>query len=92
MSDADGFQNHSFGSFVGFGLDHNHLLEGGSDAHEAVASLTLISRGVYDILVAYVGNIGGGNRSVPGHVGRSNGDGSAQGSHATERPNNNKVI
>ena len=85
VGNADGLVDHAFGSFVGFGLDHDHLLEGGGDAHEAVAGVPLVSGGVDDILAVQMGNVGGGNRSVPGHIGSGDGNGSAQGSNDFHR-------
>ena len=81
MSNADGLQDHGLGGLVGLGLDHDHLLEGGGDAHEAGRSLPLVGGGVDDILAVQVAHVGGGHRPVPGHVGGGDGDGSAQGRH-----------
>ena len=81
VGNADGLQHNGLGSLVGLGLDHDHLLEGGGDAHEAVGSVPLLGGGVHDILAVQVADVGGGHRSVPGHIGRGDGNGSAQGSH-----------
>ena len=81
VRDTDGFQHHTFGSLVGLGLDHNHLLEGGGDAHEAVGGGPLVGGGVDDILAVQVAHVGGGHGSVPGHIGGSNRDGSTQRGH-----------
>ena len=81
VGNADGFQHNGLGSLVGLGLDHDHLLEGGGDAHEAVGSVPLLGGGVHDILAVQVAHVGGGHGPVPGHVGGGDGDGSAQGSH-----------
>ena len=85
VGNADGLVNHTLGGLVGLGLDHDHLLEGGGDAHEAVAGLPLVSGGVDDILAVQMCHIGGGHGAVPGHVGGGDGDGSAQGSHNFHR-------
>ena len=81
VGNADGLQHHRLGSLVGLGLDHDHLLEGGGDAHEAVAGVALIGGGVDDIFAVQMAHIGGGHGPVPGHIGRGNGNGSAQGGH-----------
>ena len=78
---TDALVDDVLGSLIGFGLDHDHLLKGGSDAHEAVAGISLLGRGVDDILTIQVCHIGGGNGTIPRHIRRSNGNGSAQRSH-----------
>ncbi len=81
VGNADGFVDDILGSLLGFRFDHDHLLEGGGDAHEAVAGLPLVGGGVNDILTVQVRHIGGSHRAVPGHVGAGDGDGSAQRGH-----------
>ena len=81
MGDPDALVDDVFGGFLGLGLDHDHLLKCGRDAHEAVGSIPLVGGGVDDILAVQVGDVGGGHGAVPGNVGAGNGDGSAQGRH-----------
>ena len=85
VSHTDGLVDDGLGSFLGLGLDHDHLLEGGGDAHEAVAGLPLVGGGVDDILAVQVGNVGGSHRAVPGHIRASDGDGSTQGGYDLHR-------
>ena len=49
-----------------------------ADLSRATIGEVLLVAQFHHILAAYIGNIGSGNRSVPGHIGASDGDGSAQ--------------
>ena len=81
VGDPDALVDDVLGGFLGLGLDHDHLLEGGGDAHETVGGVPLVGGGVDDILAVQMGDVGGGHGAVPGNVGAGNGDGSAQGRH-----------
>ena len=85
MGHTDALVDDVLGSLVSLGLDHDHLLEGGSDADEEVASFTLFSGGVDDVAIAQVSHIGGSNGAIPGNIGRCDSDGSAQGSDDLNR-------
>ena len=78
VGNTDALQHDIFGSLVGLGLDHDHLLEGGGDAHEAVAGSPLVSGGVDNILTIQVSHVGGSHGAIPGDIRGCNSDGSAQ--------------
>ena len=81
VGDPDALVDDVLGGFLGLGLDHDHLLKCGRDAHEAVGSVPLVGGGVDDILAVQMGDVGGGHGTVPGNVGAGNGDRSAQRRH-----------
>ena len=81
VGDPDALVDDVLGGFLGLGLDHDNLLEGGGDAHEAVGGVPLVGGGVDDILAVQMGDVGGGHGTVPRDVGAGNGDGSAQRRH-----------
>ena len=69
MGQLDALHEDVFLDFVGLRLDHDDLLVGRRDGHEALAGVALILRGVDDILAVQIADIGGRGRAVPGNVG-----------------------
>ena len=78
VRDADAFENDILRRFLGLGLDHDDLLEGGGDADKAVGGIALVCRGVDNIFTAHIGDVGGGDGAVPGDVGAGDGNGRAE--------------
>ena len=78
MGDPDALVDDVLGRFLGLGLDHDDLLEGGGNAHEAVSGVALIGGGVDDVFAADISDVRGGDGAVPGDIGAGDGDGRAQ--------------
>ena len=68
MGKLDALHEDVFFDFVCLGFDHDDLLMGRRDGHEALAGVALVLRGVDDILAVEIADIGGRGRSVPGNV------------------------
>ena len=69
MGQLDALHEDVFLDLVRFRLDHDDLLVGRSNGHEALAGVALVLRGVDDILAVQIADIGGRSRAVPGNVG-----------------------
>ena len=85
MGNADALQHNGLRRFIGFRLDHNHLLKGGCNGHKTTGGCPLLCRGVHHVFPVHICHIGGGHRAVPGYVGRGNGNGRTQRGHDFHR-------
>ena len=81
MGELDALHEDIFLDFLGLGLDHDDLLVGRRDGHEALAGVALVLRRVDDILAVEVADIGRSRRAVPGNVGIGHDEGRADGGH-----------
>ena len=81
MGELDALHEDIFLDFLGLGLDHDDLLVGRRDGHEALAGVALVLRRVDDILAVEVADVGRSRRAVPGNVGIGHDEGRADGGH-----------
>ena len=79
MGELDALHEDVFLDLLGLGLDHDDLLVGRRDGHEALAGVALVLRRVDDILAVEVADVGRGRRAVPGNVGIGHDEGRADG-------------
>ena len=79
MGELDALHEDIFLDFLGLGLDHDDLLVGRRDGHEALAGVALVLRRVHDILAVQIADVRGGRGAVPGNVRVSNDERRADG-------------
>ena len=85
VGQLDALHEDVFLDLVGLGLDHDDLLVGRGDGHEALAGVALVLRRVHDIFAVEIADIGGRGRAVPGNVGVGDDEGRADGGDDLDR-------
>ena len=85
VGQLDALHEDVFLDLVGLGLDHDDLLMGRGDGHEALAGVALVLRRVHDIFAVEIADIGGRGRAVPGNVGVGDDEGGADGGDDLDR-------
>ena len=85
MGKLDALHEDVFLDLVGLGLDHDDLLVGRGDGHEALAGVALVLRRVHDIFAVEIADIGGRGRAVPGNVGVGDDERGADGGDDLDR-------